>query len=168
MSVQLYAFTCGPVTGDFAHLMEGGEGGIRVPIPVALIEHQKGRAWFDTGLHLDCRHDPKGCLGARIAPLFRIGFDPGEEVSARLEAIGRECGGKKVVCLTAPHCLLKSKDALVTSTHQPIEHLPQQDAHPFGDVRFSKEALEVEARQVSDFGDSIGLPPAEYGLSRRR
>ena len=33
MSVQLYAFTCGPVTGDFAHLMEGGEGDIRVPIP---------------------------------------------------------------------------------------------------------------------------------------
>jgi hypothetical protein len=74
MSVQRYAFTCGPVTGDFAHLMEGGEGGIRVPIPVALIEHQKGRALFDTGLHPDCRHDPEGCLGARIAPLFRIGL----------------------------------------------------------------------------------------------
>jgi hypothetical protein len=28
MSVKLYAFTCGTVTGEFAHLMEGGEGDI--------------------------------------------------------------------------------------------------------------------------------------------
>jgi len=34
MTVKLYAFTCGTVTGEFAHLMEGGEGAITVPIPV--------------------------------------------------------------------------------------------------------------------------------------
>ena len=45
---------------------------------------------FDTGLHPDCRHDPEGRLGARLGSLFRIGFDPGEEVSARLEAIDRD------------------------------------------------------------------------------
>jgi hypothetical protein len=44
MTVKLYAFTCGTVTGEFAHLMEGGEGDITVPIPVFLIEHPKGRA----------------------------------------------------------------------------------------------------------------------------
>src|ERR1700746_985310 len=33
MTVKLYAFTCGTVTGEFAHLMEGGEGDITVPIP---------------------------------------------------------------------------------------------------------------------------------------
>ena len=49
MTVKLYAFTCGTVTGEFAHLMEGGEGDITVPIPVFLIEHPKGRALFDTG-----------------------------------------------------------------------------------------------------------------------
>src|SRR6202035_3555445 len=26
MTVKLYAFTCGTLTGEFAHLMEGGEG----------------------------------------------------------------------------------------------------------------------------------------------
>ena len=51
MTVKLYAFTCGTVTGEFAHLMEGGEGDITVPIPVFLIEHPRGRALFDTGLH---------------------------------------------------------------------------------------------------------------------
>jgi hypothetical protein len=51
MTAKLYAFTCGTLTGEFAHLMEGGEGDITVPIPVFLIEHPKGRALFDTGLH---------------------------------------------------------------------------------------------------------------------
>jgi hypothetical protein len=37
MTLKLYAFTCGTLTGEFAHLMEGGEGDITVPIPVFLI-----------------------------------------------------------------------------------------------------------------------------------
>ena len=90
MSVRLYALTCGTLTGEFAHLMEGGDGEITVPIPVYLIEHPKGRALFDTGLHPDCQHDPAGRLGERLAGLFKIGFAPGEEVSARLEAIDRD------------------------------------------------------------------------------
>jgi N-acyl homoserine lactone hydrolase len=90
MTVKLYAFTCGTLTGEFAHLMEGGEGDITVPIPVFLVEHPKGRVLFDTGLHPDCQHDPAGRLGPRLAGLFRIGFQPGEEVSARLEAIDRD------------------------------------------------------------------------------
>src|ERR1700730_806593 len=73
MMVKLYAFTCGTVTGEFAHLMEGGEDDI-------------------TGPHADCQHDPAGRLGPRMAGLFRIGFQPGEEVSARLEAIDRDPG----------------------------------------------------------------------------
>jgi glyoxylase-like metal-dependent hydrolase (beta-lactamase superfamily II) len=90
MPVKLFAFTCGTVTGEFGRLMEGGEGDITVPVPVFLIEHPKGRALFDTGLHADCQHDPAGRLGERLASLFRIGFRPGEEVSARLEAIDRD------------------------------------------------------------------------------
>ena len=90
MSLKLYAFTCGTVTGEFGRLMEGGEGEITVPVPVFLIEHPKGRALFDTGLHPDCQHAPAGRLGERLVNLFKIGFRPGEEVSARLEAIDRE------------------------------------------------------------------------------
>ena len=92
MTLQLYAFTCGTVTGEFGRLMDGGEGDITVPIPVFLIEHPKGRALFDTGLHPDCQHDPAGRLGERLTNLFKVGFRPGEEVSARLEAIGRDPG----------------------------------------------------------------------------
>ncbi|HEY1794493.1 MAG TPA: N-acyl homoserine lactonase family protein [Stellaceae bacterium] len=89
MSVQLHAFTCGTVTGEFGRLMEGGEGDVTVPIPVFLIEHPKGTAVFDSGLHPDCQHDAPTRLGERLTKLFRVGYEPGEEVSARLEAIGR-------------------------------------------------------------------------------
>ena len=97
MTVKLYAFTCGTVTGEFGRLMEGGEGDITLPVPVFLIEHPKGRALFDTGLHPDCQRDPARRLGARLAGLFRIGFQPGDEVSARLEAIDRDPGTIDVV-----------------------------------------------------------------------
>ena len=97
MTVRLYAFSCGTLTGEFARLMEGGEGRITVPIPAFLIEHPKGRALFDTGLHPDCQRDPAARLGPRLAGLFDIAFQPGEEVSARLEAIGRDPGKIDVV-----------------------------------------------------------------------
>jgi glyoxylase-like metal-dependent hydrolase (beta-lactamase superfamily II) len=90
MSVTLHAFTCGTVTGEFGRLMEGGEGDVTVPVPVFLIEHPKGKAVFDTGLHPDCQHDAPTRLGERLTRLFRIGFKPGEEVGGRLEAIGRD------------------------------------------------------------------------------
>jgi hypothetical protein len=72
--------------------MEGGEGEITVPVPVYLIEHPKGRALFDTGLHSDCQHDPAGRLGEHMTRQFRIGFAPGEEISARLKGIDRDPG----------------------------------------------------------------------------
>ena len=74
MTLKLYAFTCGTVTGEFGRLMEGGEGDITVPIPVFLIEHPKGRALFDTGLHPDCQRDPAARLGPRLAGLSVSAF----------------------------------------------------------------------------------------------
>jgi glyoxylase-like metal-dependent hydrolase (beta-lactamase superfamily II) len=97
MTVRLYAFTCGRVTGEFGRLMEGGEGDITLPIPVFLIEHPRGRALFDTGMHPDCQHDPAGRLGARLAGLFKIDYAPGEEVSARLTAMDRDPAGIDLV-----------------------------------------------------------------------
>ena len=90
MSLRVYAFTCGHLTGELGHLMEGGEGRIRLPIPAYLIEHPKGTALFDTGMHPDCQHDPATRLGARLTSLFEFDYKPGEEISARLAALGRD------------------------------------------------------------------------------
>jgi glyoxylase-like metal-dependent hydrolase (beta-lactamase superfamily II) len=90
MTVKLFAFTCGWLEGDFARLIEGGEGRVELPIPAYLIEHPKGIALFDTGMHPDCQHDPAGRVGPRATELFSFRYRPGEEISARLEAIGRD------------------------------------------------------------------------------
>ena len=90
MTVKLFAFTCGWLTGELGYLMEGGEGKVNLPIPSYLIEHPKGRMLFDTGMHPDCQHDPAGRIGPRAMQLFSFNYHPGEEISARLEAIGHD------------------------------------------------------------------------------
>jgi len=90
LSIKLFVMTCGRLTGDLGRLMEGGEGRADLPIPAYLIEHPKGTVLFDTGLHPDCQHDPAARVGTRLTGLFAFDFYPGEEVSARLEAIGRD------------------------------------------------------------------------------
>jgi glyoxylase-like metal-dependent hydrolase (beta-lactamase superfamily II) len=90
MAVKLYAMTCGHITGKLGYLMEGGEGEARLPIPAYLIEHPKGMALFDTGMHPDCQRDPIARVGDRIKDLFRFHYTPGEEISARLAALGRD------------------------------------------------------------------------------
>jgi N-acyl homoserine lactone hydrolase len=90
MTVRLYAMTCGYVIGKLGYLMEGGEGEARLPVPAYLIEHPKGVMLFDTGMHPDVQRDPLQRIGPRIKDLFRFDFSPGEEISRRLEAIGRD------------------------------------------------------------------------------
>jgi glyoxylase-like metal-dependent hydrolase (beta-lactamase superfamily II) len=90
MTVKLYAMTCGHVIGKLGYLIEGGEGEARLPVPAYLIEHEKGTALFDTGMHPDVQHDPVARIGDRVSGLFRFDYSPGEEISRRLEAIGRD------------------------------------------------------------------------------
>jgi len=90
VAAKLYAFTCGTLTGEFAHLMQGGEGDVTVPIPVFLIEHPRGPGVVRYRAAPDRQHHPTGRLDPRLAGLFWIDFKPGEEVSARLEAIDRD------------------------------------------------------------------------------
>jgi N-acyl homoserine lactone hydrolase len=90
VSLNVYALTCGWLEGEFGRLMEGGEGRIRLPIPAYLIEHPKGTALFDSGMHPDCQHDPAGRLGERPTALFDFDYHPGEEIGGRLEALGRD------------------------------------------------------------------------------
>jgi N-acyl homoserine lactone hydrolase len=90
MTLRLFAFTCGRLKGDLGYLMEGGEGRVELPIPAYLIEHPKGTMLFDTGMHPDCQRDPAARVSRRAVELFSFQYNPGEEISARLKAIGRD------------------------------------------------------------------------------
>jgi len=103
MTVNLYAFTCGITTGPRGHMMVGEAGEITFPVPAYLIEHPKGRALFDTGLHPGLRREPEKRFGARRAAMFRIDLPEGAEISARLEAIGRDPGAIDLIIASHLH-----------------------------------------------------------------
>jgi N-acyl homoserine lactone hydrolase len=146
MTVKLYAFTCGTVTGEAARLMEGGEGEITMPVPVYLIEHPKGRALFDTGLHPDCRYDPAGRLGTRLAELFRIGLRSGEDVGARLAAIDRDPG----------------KINLVINSHFHFDHVGGNALIPNATMLVQRR--EWEAGRDPDIAARHGYNPRDFDL----
>ena len=101
MDLKIFALTCGHLTGDLGRLMEGGAGRVRMPVPAYLIEHPRGTALFDTGMHPDCQRDPAGRVGQRVAGLFAFDYHPGEEISARLDALG--CDPKRIDLIINSH-----------------------------------------------------------------
>ena len=90
MAARLYAFTCGFVTIPYGFLLAGRKGMLTVPVPAYLIEHDKGRALFDSGLHIKSQSDPLGYFGEAGLRYNSFHFHPGEEVSARLAGLGLE------------------------------------------------------------------------------
>lgn len=84
--MKVYALTCGWLTGDLAGFIEGGEGRIKVPVPVFFIDHPKGRVVFDTGLHPDAGPDPEGRLGI-LSRFFDVDLGADHNVAGRLAAL---------------------------------------------------------------------------------
>ncbi len=85
-AVRLYALTCGWLTGPAGGFLAGESGQLKVPVPAYLIEHPKGRALFDSGLHPQTGTDPVGRLGLK-ARVFDVEIGTGEDVAARLESL---------------------------------------------------------------------------------
>src|SRR6202050_5923977 len=100
MSLNVYAFPGGWLTLPASLLLAGEKGTLTVPVPAYLIEHPKGRAIFDSGLHVDTQTDPNRRLG-RLAKYHTVGFKPGEEIAARLESLG--VAPSKIDFIIKPH-----------------------------------------------------------------
>ena len=97
--MKLFAFTCGSVTASF----RGNEQSeVRVPVPSYLIEHDEGRVLVDTGSHPDVRDDPRGRIGW-VADMMRIELPEGEDIGARLRAIGVEPSSLRYLVNTHLH-----------------------------------------------------------------
>jgi glyoxylase-like metal-dependent hydrolase (beta-lactamase superfamily II) len=146
MSLKLFAFTCGTVTGEFGRLMEGGEGEITVPVPAFLIEHPKGRALFDTGLHRDCRQDALGRLGERLTTLFRIALPEGADIASRLAALDRDPG----------------KIDLVVSSHFHFDHVGGNALIP--NATLVAQRREWDAGMGPDTAARHGYNPRDFDL----
>jgi len=85
MSVTIQPMLCGWLEVAAAGILKDEPGRFKLPIPSYLIEHPKGRAVFDTGLHRELQTDSSR-LG-KLARMFTVIFQPGEDLSARLMAL---------------------------------------------------------------------------------
>jgi glyoxylase-like metal-dependent hydrolase (beta-lactamase superfamily II) len=86
MSVKIQPMVCGWLETAAAGILAKKPGRFKLPIPSYLIEHPKGRAVFDTGLHRELQRET-GRLGP-LAKAFTVQFQAGEELAARLTACG--------------------------------------------------------------------------------
>ncbi len=149
MSLRVYALTCGRLEGDLGYLMTGGEGRVELPIPSYLIEHPKGTMLFDTGMHPDCQHDPAERLGPRLAQLFSFDYRPGEEISARLETIGRD----------------PARVDLVVNSHFHFDHVGGNALIPNATIIVQRR--EWEAGMDPDIAARRGFNPRDFDLGHK-
>lgn len=89
--MRLTALTCGWLTGPAGGFLAGASGELRVPVPSFLVDHPKGKLLFDTGMHPDAGRDPSARLGL-AASIFKVHFEPGEDVAGRLAVLGVDPG----------------------------------------------------------------------------
>lgn len=149
MSIKVYAMTCGWLTGELSRLMEGGEGQAELPIPAYLIEHPKGTALFDTGMHPACQHNPSERVGPRIASLFGFNYRPGEEISARLAALGRD----------------PARIDLIITSHLHFDHVGGNALVPNATVIVQRR--EWEAGMDPDIAAQRGFDRQDYDLGHK-
>jgi glyoxylase-like metal-dependent hydrolase (beta-lactamase superfamily II) len=147
--MKVFALTCGRLTGNLGDLMQGGAGKVELPIPAFLIEHQKGTALFDTGMHPDCQVDPAGRAGARIGELFQFDYRQGEEVSQRVKALGRD----------------PDKIDLVINSHLHFDHVGGNALIPNATVVIQKR--EWDAGMDPDIAAQRGFNRRDFDLGHK-
>ncbi|MDH4074486.1 MAG: N-acyl homoserine lactonase family protein [Acidimicrobiia bacterium] len=115
MTVRVRLLTCGWLEGSLSMLMVGGQGRVRLPIPSVLVEHPKGSAVFDTGLHASLAHDTSRLRSSN--DLFDVFMDADDALGPQLRALDVDPSGVDVVInshLHFDHC--GGNEALANAT----------------------------------------------------
>ncbi len=145
MEMRVFAFACGWITVDLGSLLERETGRLRIPVPVYLIDHPRGRALFDTGLHPSMGTDAAGRMG-RMADLFEIDFGIGEDLASRLGSLEVQPEGI---------------DLLVNS-HLHFDHAGGNELIP--NARLVVQRPEWAAGQDSELRRANAFNPKDYDL----
>jgi N-acyl homoserine lactone hydrolase len=91
MTAKLFALCCGTLTCPREALIEGGEGTATLPVPSFLIEHPKGRAIYDTGMHPQLKTNPGARVSERVLAMFGFeGYGAEDDIKSKLEAVDRD------------------------------------------------------------------------------
>lgn len=145
MVAKLFAMTCGRLVGRLKDMIEGEEGEAVLPIPSFLIEHPKGRVLYDTGMHPQCRTDPAGRLGGRVAHIFGFQhYGAADDVKSKLQAIDRDPG----------------KIDYVVNSHLHFDHAGGNELIPNATVVVQKP--EWQAAQDPETAAKVGFYKADF------
>jgi N-acyl homoserine lactone hydrolase len=147
MSVRIHPMVCGWLDVDAKNILAKQPGRLRLPIPSFLIEHPKGTAVFDTGLHRDLQQSWER-LGP-LASVFEVRYRPGEDLAARLNAHG-----------VAPEKI----DYLINS-HLHFDHVGGNAAIP--NARLIVQRREWEAGADPDLIRKNGYNRADFDLGHQ-
>lgn len=129
-TLRLFAFNCGWFQCRPGYFVEGDEGDyLRGPVPSYLIDHPKGRALFDTGMHVRYRRELADALPS---DKFGLQWFEGMDIATRLKAIDVDPGSIDWVInshLHIDHCggnallpnatIIVQKRELETAQHNP-------------------------------------------------
>ena len=146
MTAKLYAMTCGRLVGRLKDMIEGEDGQVVLPIPSYLIEHPKGRALFDTGMHPQCRTDAAGRLGERVARLF--GF----------EQYGAD--GRREVAAGSRSTAIPARSTLIVNSHLHFDHAGGNELVPNATMVVQKR--EWQAAQDPETAAKVGFFKADF------
>ncbi len=170
MTVRVRLMTCGWLEADLSMLMVGGEGRVRLPIPSVLIEHTRGSAVFDTGLHAELADDTSRLRSS--ADLFDVHMGADDALGPRLRALDVDpasvtfiinshlhfdhCGGNAAV----PNATLLVQQPEWRAGH--IDKLIERDVYNPADFELGQPVQLLEGEH-DVFGDgSVRLVPT-YG-----
>jgi glyoxylase-like metal-dependent hydrolase (beta-lactamase superfamily II) len=146
---RLFAMTCGWLESDLGLFLEGEAGTLRVPVPSFVIDHPRGTVIFDSGLHPATQSDPEARLG-KLARVFRVSFAPGEELRARLAALGIE----------------PTRVAWLVSSHLHFDHVGGNEQLP--NARWVVQRREWEEAQRPELRARMFYDPRDYDLGHDR
>jgi glyoxylase-like metal-dependent hydrolase (beta-lactamase superfamily II) len=104
---------------------------------------------FDTGLHPDCQHDPEGRVGKRLASLFAFDYRPGEDIGARLAAIGRD----------------PARVDIIVNSHLHFDHVGGNALVPNASLVVQRR--EWEAGHDPDLAAANGFNPGDFDLGHK-
>jgi glyoxylase-like metal-dependent hydrolase (beta-lactamase superfamily II) len=160
MTVRLYAMTCGWLTMSLGDMLEGETGMIKIPIPSYLIEHPKGKAVFDTGLHPDLRTDPDKRLG-NFAGMFTFDFPEGNDLGSRLQSLQVDPNSINYMInshLHFDHCGGNYAVPNATRVIQKREWQAGQDADMIQNVGYAKHDYDLghDVKEVAGEHDLFG------------
>ena len=101
MAVRVRPLECGWLTSDFGGMVTGQTGKLRVPVPAFLVEHERGRLVFDTGMHPDLREGTERLRS--IAELFAIEYTDGARLDVQLAKAEVDASSVQIAAVSHLH-----------------------------------------------------------------